>query len=145
LSHTNRFATTMTDAEKLSEALRQLGFKNVIQHATPQPLQVFHGAEQASAEIIIPKSEVAKLTYGFGDLGFARKADGTFEIVGDGMDIDRLSVVFGHRAFGELVGQRYAEEVKKDWALGMGFIFQGREEIEVDGHTQINLLYAVRD
>lgn len=145
MSHTNRFSTTMTDPIHLANALAALGFA-VEQYAMPQPMEVYSGALSASAEIIIRKETMRqRLNYTFGDIGFARKADGTFELVGDGTNIERLNMLQRNSTFAEAVGQRYAEEEKKLWATSQGYIFQGRTEVDVDGHMQINLLYAVRD
>jgi hypothetical protein len=103
MSHFTRVRTTLRDASTLAAALRAAGYPEVEVHDSPQPLTGW-GAQTARAEVIVRRAHIPGPAYG--DFGFARQADGTFEVVIDSMDRARngpgwlpgLTRAYGHAA-----------------------------------------------
>jgi hypothetical protein len=109
MSHFTRVRTALTDATVLAAALKHLGLTNIEVHDLPQRLQGYAGRTE-QAEIIIRREHLGSV---FGDLGFARGADGTFDLVVDSSDrqgrhhewLSKLPQAYGYAA-----SLRYAEE-----------------------------------
>jgi hypothetical protein len=71
--------TKITDENMLLQALADLGITEVERHEVAQHLYGYQGDERSeTAEIIIRREHVGE---GSNDIGFKRRADGTFEAI----------------------------------------------------------------
>lgn len=156
MSHYAVRVSIMRDQNHLLAALQELGFAVEV-HATPQPLQGYGGSQGRSAEIIVRKESLNQAMrdalaqrgrHGvYGDLGFVRGADGTFQAVIDDLD----ETVFdswrtGRGTFLNQVAQEYETQSRMAWGIQQGFVYQGREDLaQADGTTNVQLLFAVRE
>lgn len=110
MSHFTRVRTTLRDPQLLAAALRTAGYPEVEVHERPQRLNGW-GSRTAQAEVIVRREHITGPVYG--DFGFIRGADGTFEVVIDSYDqsrngpdwLPRLTRVYGHAA-----ALKYAED-----------------------------------
>ena len=82
MSHYTRVRTALSDPAILAAALEHLGFTHIELHERPQKLRGYAGRTE-QAEIIIRREHLGSA---LGDLGFARSADGTFEVIVDSSD-----------------------------------------------------------
>ena len=160
MSHIAKFTTQIKDADLLATALRSMGF-TVEQHAAPQRLSMYTADQDAFAEVIIRKTDPQLGTlpgsyrrhdgaYNFGDLGFTRQPDGTFQVVCDGMDMDRLDAGCLGRdqqhAWMQSVTRAYTEQYDMAWALSQGLVFCGAEDVvQPDGTIERVLAFDVRE
>ncbi len=108
MSHYTRVRTALSDPAILAAALEHLGFKHIEMHERPQKLRGYAGRTE-QAEIIIRREHLGSA---FGDLGFARGADGTFEVVVDSSDRSSRHGTWLAKlphAYGYAAALRYAE------------------------------------
>jgi hypothetical protein len=130
MSNFTRVRTTLRDRDILAAALRAAGYPEVEVHDSPQRLQGW-GTYTAQAEVIVRRAHIPGTA--FGDFGFARQADGTFEVVIPDFDnrrngpgwLPRLTQAYGHAA-----ALQYAE------AHGYDVI---TDEVERDGTMRLTL------
>jgi hypothetical protein len=110
MSHFTRVRTTLRDPALLAAALRASGYATVEVHDRPQKLHGWRN-QTAQAEIIVRRQHANG--HVFGDFGFARAADGVYEVVIDSSDrvrngadwLPRLTQAYGHAA-----AMKYAED-----------------------------------
>ena len=150
MSHIAVFKSSIQDADLLVGALRSMGY-TVEQHATPQRLSMYTADQDAFAEVIIRKTDPhlgyrrGNGSYSFGDLGFTRQADGTFQVVCDGMDMDRLDQ-YKTGTWMQSVTRAYTEQYDIGWALSQGLVFCGAEDVQQpDGTIERVLAFDVRE
>jgi hypothetical protein len=144
MSHIAKFTTQIKDGDLLAAALRSMGY-TVEQHATPQRLSMFSADQVGNAEIIIRKNDPALNTYHWADIGFARQPDGTFQVVCDSMEMDKLNQ-YKPGAWMQSVTRAYTEQYDMAWAIGQGFVFAGAEDVvQPDGTIERVLAFDVRE
>ena len=114
------------------------------------------GSSATFAEVIIRKTDPQLGTlpgsyrrhdgaYSFGDLGFTRQPDGTFQVVCDGMDMDRLDQ-YKTGTWMQSVTRAYTEQYDMAWALSQGLVFCGAEDVQQpDGTIERVLAFDVRE
>ncbi len=104
MSHYTRVRTTLRDPQVLVEALADVGFAHVEQHAVAQPLVGYRGDLRAqAAEIIVRRKHVGPSS---NDIGFAYQPNGTYEAIISEFDrrkfnqqwLNRLAHAYGRRA-----------------------------------------------
>ena len=103
MSHFTRMRTTLRDPQVLAAALKAVGYPQVEVHDGPRQLRGWGGGT-AMAEVIVRREHISGSV--IGDFGFARGADGKFELVIDAMDgarngpgwLPRLTQAYGHAA-----------------------------------------------
>lgn len=89
MSHYTKCKTKISDAAALVAALKDLGFKAVELHETPQNLYGYQGdVREQKAEVILRRKEVGASS---NDIGFVRGADGTFEAIISDFDKSRYN------------------------------------------------------
>lgn len=72
-------ATEYKDASLLCEALKEMGYANVLHHETPQHLYGYKGdRREQTADIIIPRRDVGQAS---NDVGFARQPNGAYAAI----------------------------------------------------------------
>lgn len=124
MSHFTRIRTQLRDPEVLVEALAGVGHHHVEVHDTPQTLYGYQGdARPETAEVVIRRQHVGSAS---NDIGFARRADGTFEAIISEFDrrkydagwLTRLTHSYSHAAtlrYAETHGYEVAtDEVQED-------------------------------
>ncbi|GKQ41108.1 DUF1257 domain-containing protein [Streptomyces sp. A012304] len=111
MSHFTRVRTALREPDLLVQALATLGFTTVETHDTPQPLYGYQGdARPERAEVIVRRAHIGRLS---NDIGFRRRADGTFEAVISAYDRSRYNepwLTGLARAYGHAAALRYAED-----------------------------------
>ena len=110
MSHFTRVRTTLRDPALLAAALAAAGYPRVEAHDRPQALRGW-GSQSAKAEVIVRREQVSGHAYG--DFGFARGADGSFEVVMDSMDQRRNGADWLTgltRAYGHAAALKYAQD-----------------------------------
>ena len=79
MSHFTRMRTRIADAEALTKALAEMGFKEVEVHAEAQHLYGYMGdRRQQTAEVIVRRKHIGTAS---NDIGFKRGQDGVFEAI----------------------------------------------------------------
>jgi hypothetical protein len=130
MSHYTRLRTKLREARLLAAALEQVGVAPVEVHERPQRLTGWGGARSAEqAEVIIRRPHLGASA----DVGFARGADGSFELLMDSMDRSRLGGQWLPKvtqAYGYLAALEYAE------AHGYDVL---ADEVEQDGTRRLTL------
>lgn len=129
MSHYTRVRTALNNAEVLAAALRQLGFAEVEVHERPEALHGYAGRTE-QAEVIVRKKH---LGHAYGDLGFARSADGTFDLVVDSSDQHGR-----HSRWLPKLPQAYGYAVALSYAEAHGYQVD-TDEVEQDGTRRITL------
>jgi hypothetical protein len=130
MSHYTRIRTTLRDPNVLADALRAVGYPRVEVHERPQLL---HGwkTHTAQAEVIVRLADIPG--HAWGDLGFARQPDGTFDVVIGDLE-SRLNgpgwLPGITRAYGHAAALRYASEHGYDVVT---------DEAEADGTRRLTL------
>jgi hypothetical protein len=130
MSHFTRVRTTLRDPSMLAAALHTVGYPEVEVHERPQRLDGW-GSQTAQAEVIVRKANAPGHVYG--DFGFARQADGTFEVVIDNLDQSRKGpdwLASLTRAYGHAAALQYASEHGYDVIA---------DEAESDGTRRLTL------
>ncbi len=114
MSHYTTLETAFVSDKHLVLALEDMGFSDVERHEEAQPLVGWMGdTREARAEVIIRRKHLSGSS---NDIGFARKADGRFEVRIS--DFDRGQ--YGNLWLGQLA-QRYAYRVARDVLAEQGF------------------------
>jgi hypothetical protein len=129
MSHLTRVRTTLTDPALLAAALRATGYAGVEVHERPVPLRSPYGW-QADAEVVVRQAANPPVRH---DFGFARRADGCFEMVVDGMEQGRYGSRWQARlaqAYGHAAALRYAADNGYEVAT---------DEVEQDGTRRLTL------
>ena len=129
MSHFTRVRTTLRDPVLLAAALRATGYPTVEVHDQPRELNGW-GSQTARASVIVRRAAAG---HAYADFGFARGADGTFEVVIDSMDrtqngpgwLPALTQAYGHAA-----ALKYAEDHGYEVAT---------DEVEQDGTRRLTL------
>jgi hypothetical protein len=102
--------TQLRDPYVLAAALQEAGYAEVEVHDTAQLLRGW-GSQTAQAEVIVRRQHMAARSYG--DFGFARQADGSFEVVIDASDLRRNGPQWLPaltRAYGHAAALKYAQD-----------------------------------
>lgn len=110
MSHFTRVRTTLRDANMLAAALREVGYPEVEVHERLTRFTVW-GRQTALAEVIVRQPNIPGKAVG--DFGFARRPDGTFDMVMDNMDRGRNGpdwLASLTRAYGHAAALKYASE-----------------------------------
>lgn len=129
MSHYTELQTEMASAKHIAAALRDLGIANVEVHAEPQQLEGFMG-QTRTANVIVRRSDFPGSA---ADIGFARNARGTFDLVFDDMN----SGLFPKEWRDELT-QRYAYHVTRDTLAQQDFSMV-EETRDRDGTIRLTL------
>jgi hypothetical protein len=131
MSHYTRIRTALADAVLLAEALRAEGFAEVEVHDGPQPLYDYRGeVRPEQAEVIVRRRLIGPAS---NDLGFARRPDGTFDVVVSTYDRRRYDSTWLARlarGYGYAATLRYAADHGFDVAT---------DEVEQDGTRRLTL------
>ena len=135
MSHFTRVRTALREPDLLAAALTAVGFAEVEVHDTPQTLYGYLGdARPERAEVIIRRRHLGRSS---NDIGFVRRADGTFEAIVSQYDRDRYGAAWLEevaRAYGYAATVRYAETHGFEIAT---------DEVDRDGTRRITLRRAV--
>lgn len=111
MSHFTRVRTQLRDPDLLVKALAEIGFGSVEVHDSPQTLYGYQGdARPERAEVIIRRRHIGRLS---NDIGFRRRADGSFEAIISEYDrarYDHAWLTRVARTYGHAAALRYAEE-----------------------------------
>ena len=131
MSHYTRLKTHMVSAEHLVRALRDMGFKDVEIHETPQQLMGYEGSyREDRAQVIVRKKYLGPAS---NDMGFRKDEEGRFVAVIS--DYDRGA--YGSSWLKSLY-QRYAYHVAHD-KLGQQNFDVVSEETQDDGTVRLVL------
>lgn len=106
MSAYSEIGTSFTDPELLLSALTAMGYKGIKNHiGNPQSLEGYMGDRRSTkAELIIPRREVGGMS---NDVGFARGANGTFQLIVSDYDQHKYSA---ESAWYKKVKFNYAEQ-----------------------------------
>jgi hypothetical protein len=127
MSHLTRVRTTLRDPKLLATALRAAGYTGVQVHDKPQKLTSPYGWS-AQAEVVVPAGSSPRVRH---DFGFARRPDGTYELVKDAMDrYDNAWLANLNQQYGYAATVQYAENNGYDLV---------EDEVEQDGTRRITL------
>lgn len=128
MSHYTVLQTKIQDTRLLVQALEDLGFAEVEVHTAAQPLVGWLGdSREQRAEVIVRREHVGP---GSNDIGFARRADGSFEALISEFDRD----TYDHLWLGRLT-QRYAYRKARETLAAQDFDLV-EEEIDQDGRIR---------
>jgi hypothetical protein len=134
VSHFTTLKTQITDAECLRRALADRGFPTVEVHATPQHLYGFQGdVRPETAEVIIRRQHVG---FASNDIGFKRRADGTFDAIVSSYDRSGSSGL--SHGWIDRLSQRYAYHVALQKLAEQGFAL-AQEETTASGQVRLVL------
>lgn len=102
--------TELRDPQVLAAALKETGYAEVEVHDSPQLLHGW-GRQTARAEVIVRREHITGRPYG--DFGFTRQPDGSFEAVIDASDLYRNGTQWLPaltRAYGHAAALKYARD-----------------------------------
>lgn len=129
--------TQLTDEQYLVEALRELGYTPEVCREG-KPLIGYMGDERAErAQIIIRRGQLDSAS---NDIGFARSTAGVYQAIIS--EYDR-GIGFDDAWLGRLT-QAYKERQTMAVAKAKGYVFKGREVIQTQQGSKIQLRFAVR-
>ena len=136
----SKYCQTITELRKeeyLVEALKEMGYEGEV-HPEGAPLGRYYSEQEGkTAHVIIRRSE---LKGAFGDIGFARQADGRLVAIVDELD---QQCRYGTKWLGR-VQQLYKENQTLATARTKGYILKRREVIETRDGQQVRLQFVVR-
>lgn len=131
MSHFTRVRTQLRDPRLLVEALGAVGYRQVEVHATPQTLYGYQGDPRAErAEVVVRREHIGRAS---NDIGFARRADGSYEAIISSYDRGRHSEAWLAelaQAYGRVATLRYAETHGFEVAT---------DQLEADGTRRLTL------
>ena len=131
MSHYTILETQLVSEKHLVLALKDMGFADVEVHAEAQHLVGYEGiARSQLAHVIVRREHVGRWS---NDLGFFRKADGTFEVFVSDFD----QPTYGAAWLGKLT-QRYAYHVARDLLAEQDFSLV-EEEVDARGAIHLTL------
>jgi hypothetical protein len=131
MSHFTTLRTQITDVTALVKALADVGLKKVEVYEEAQHLYGFLGDQRRqTAEVIIRRRHVGWLS---NDIGFQRRADGTFDAIISDYDRQKYSQDWLNR-----LTQRYAYHVARAKLEEQGFTVI-TEETQKDGRIHLVL------
>jgi hypothetical protein len=137
LSKYEETVTEIRDTALLIAALNELGFQAEV-HPTGAPLVGYEGRERAEhANVIVRRRQVGEAS---NDIGFARKANGTFAAVLS--EYDR-SIGFDEKWLGR-VHQTYKEKHLLAEARAKGYVLRSREVVNTPAGPQVRLQFLAR-
>jgi hypothetical protein len=137
MSKYSETSTTVRNQSHLVAALSELGYKAEI-HADGAALVGYEGRERPErAHVIIRRAQIGPAS---NDIGFVRKSDGTFGAVLS--EYDR-AIGFDEKWLGR-VHQAYKEQQTLADAKAKGYVFRGREVIQMPEGPQIRLQFIAR-
>jgi hypothetical protein len=147
MSHYASFTTTLREADFVVAALRSMGYAVEQSTNAACPLTAKgYGVQSFQAEIVIRKAEITRHHgHCYGDIGFTRTADGTFQATIDDLDEGTMRRDSSGKTLGnwmDRVTQAYTEQAKMSWAISQGYVFAGRE---TDEQGNVELLFTVRE
>lgn len=129
--------TEIRDAGHLIAALSELGFQAEC-HPTGAPLVGYEGRErQEHANVIVRRCQIGEAS---NDIGFARRANGTFAAVLS--EYDR-SIGFDEKWLGR-VHQIYKEKHLLADARAKGYVLCSREVVNTPAGPQVRLQFLAR-
>jgi hypothetical protein len=131
MSHFTRVRTKLRDAETLVAALNAVGMTHVELHDQPQQLHGYQGdGRPESAEVIIKRKYIGRLS---NDIGFARRADGSFEAIISDYDRGKYNAAWLAelaRSYSYVATVKYAENHGYEIAT---------DEVQQDGTRHLTL------
>ena len=137
MSKYSETSTTVRNQSYLVAALSELGYKAEI-HADGAALIGYEGRERPErAHVIIRRAQIGPAS---NDIGFVRKPDGAFGAVLS--EYDR-GIGFDEEWLGR-VHQAYKEQQTLADAKAKGYVFRGREVIQMPEGPQIRLQFIAR-
>ena len=136
----SKYCQTITELRKeeyLVEALKEMGYEIEV-HPEGTPLGRYYSEQEGkTAHVIIRRSH---LKGAFGDIGFARQADGRLVAIVDELD---QQCGYGTKWLGR-VQQLYKEKQTLATARAKGYILKSREVVETRDGQQVRLQFVVR-
>jgi hypothetical protein len=121
----------MNDADSILKALQELGYPAEV-HDQPQHLYGWHGDKrQQMAHIIVRRSDINSAS---NDIGFLRKADGTYEMI-----ISEFDMHSGHsKKFTQDLLQLYGKHRTLKQAAQMGYTVSS-QSVDDQGRLKIRI------
>jgi hypothetical protein len=131
LSHFTRIRTQLRDTEVLLEALHAVGHRQVEVHTEPQTLYGFQGdARPEKAEVVIRRAHIGAAS---NDIGFARRADGSFEAIISDYDRSRYDAAWLAK-----LTHSYSHAATLRYAASHGYEV-ATDELQQDGTRRLTL------
>jgi hypothetical protein len=131
MSFFREMKTNLTDGQCIVDALKQLGYKPVVNASAANVRG--HYNENRKAEIILKMEDIQD----GGDIGFKKGTDGNYTIVGDTYVLHKIKM----NKLSEEVTQRYGEVKSMKIARQRGFTFKGRQ-VQTDGTVKLTFVKA---
>jgi hypothetical protein len=129
--------TVLREQKYLVEALKEMCYAVEV-HPEGAPLGRYYSEQEGkTAHVIIRRSELKGT---FGDIGFARQADGRLVAIVDELD---QQCGYGTKWLGR-VQQLYKEKQTLATARAKGYILKSREVVETRDGQQVRLQFVVR-
>jgi hypothetical protein len=129
--------TELREEKHLIESLKEMGYEVEVHPEGARLGRYYSEQEGKTAHIIIRRSE---LKGAFGDIGFARQADGRLLAIVDELD---QQCGYGTKWLGR-VQQLYKEKQTLATARAKGYILKSREVVETRDGQQVRLQFVVR-
>ncbi|MDE3180895.1 MAG: DUF1257 domain-containing protein [Acidobacteriota bacterium] len=132
-----QLVTEVREEKYLVEALKEMGYAVEV-HPEGAPLGRYYSEQEGEAAHVIIRRP--QLHGAFGDIGFARQADGRLVAIVDEID---QQCGYGTKWLGR-VQQLYKEKQTLATARAKGYILKSREVIETRDGQQVRLQFVVR-
>ena len=132
-----QLVTEVREEKYLVEALKEMGYEVEV-HPEGAPLGRYYSEQEGeAAHVIIRRSQ---LHGAFGDIGFARQADGRLVAIVDEID---QQCGYGTKWLGR-VQQFYKEKQTLATARAKGYTLKSREVVETRDGQQVRLQFVMR-
>lgn len=131
------YETTFKDPKLLCDALKEMGFAEVIYNPIAQQLEGYHGDKrEETAEIIVPRRAVGEAS---NDIGFKKQADGTYKAVISEFDSMRHDSQWMTK-----LNVSYLERGAISKGMSMGLRYVGKKRVLVNGHYERKLQFLAK-